>query len=505
MARPSSRGRRGFVIEIPPTQHDEEDLRAQDQARILRGIAFERREEEELRARRGKQEARAGRSSPPFSPPSPFSPAAQSELDDLVEASASAMAERDWSSAVKATEAALASPACGSFASPFTSPWSPTTAPGSPSPTRRLSFSSSLGEEGGQSFQCDAMVKAKKSSEYSAALCQVIPPAMLRLGTVYFDASSIQEYERNGGRMRMKVKRCDPVTGAPARAFLPIWIKTDRQDGPKLEQALRAVAKRGFAKRGADGEKEERPETPAEYKQRQQPQPEPEVEIVRGSKIANLSLFCLHLATISLAIFVGVLAMLTGMIGAEETDCLPMTGFRERRGVEYTDDELATIGEDWQSLTSCTFYFGLMLVIMGGGCVLCCLPPIVSRILCRLLSDHHLDIVANVGLCLAVSAAIPVLVFFIKAWKLYLALFDHCVHPDFPQTRSFTAVRMVGGISTLLCMISCLRFCECHHPRYCDWPPPNHNPARIVGGVAGPWTRKKPNERQQYACAFGFA
>ena len=52
---------------------------------------------------------------------------------------------------------------------------------------------------------------------------------------------------------------------------------------------------------------------------------------------------------------------------------------------------------------------------------------------------------------------------------------------------------------------SCLRFCECHHPRYCDWPPPNHNPARIVGGVAGPWTRKKPNERQQYVCAFGFA
>ena len=301
----------------------------------------------------------------------------------------------------------------------------------------------------------------------------------------------------------MKVKRCDPATGAPARAFLPIWIKTDRQDGPKLEQALRAVAKRGFAKRGVDGEKAERQVTPAEYKQRQQPQPE--VELVRGSKIANLSLFCLHLATVSLAIFVGVLAMLTGMVGAEETDCLPMTGFRERRGVEYTEDELATIGDDWQSLTSCTFYFGLMLVIMGGGCVLCCLPPIVSRILCRLLSDRHLDIVANIGLCLAVSAAIPVLVFFIKAWKLYLALFGHCVHPDFPQTRSFTAVRMVGGVSVLLCMISCLRFCECHHPRYCDWPPPNHNPARIVGGVAGPWTRKKPNERQQYVCAFGFA
>ena len=251
MARQSSRGRRGFVIEIPPTQQDEEDVRAKGQAR------------------REKEAARAGRSSPPFSPPSPFSPAAQSELDDLVGQSASAMAERDWSSAVKATEAALASPACGSFASPFTSPLSPTSAPGSPSPTRRLSFGSSLGEEGGQSFQCDAMVKAKKSSEYSAALCQVIPPAMLRLGTVYFDASSIQEYERSGGRMRMKVKRCDPVTGAPARAFLPIWIKVDRQDGPRLERALRAAVMRGFLKRGRDDDKADGVVTPPEYKQRQ--------------------------------------------------------------------------------------------------------------------------------------------------------------------------------------------------------------------------------------------
>ena len=275
MARPSSRGRRGFVIEIPPTQQDEEDVRAKDQAR------------------REKEAARAGRSSPPFSPPSPFSPAAQSQLDDLVGQSASATAERDWSSAVKATEAALASPACGSFASPFTSPWSPTSAPGSPSPTRRLSFSpslgeeggqsfqcdamvmatlvpsfsSSLGEEGGQSFQCDAMVKAEKSSKYSAALCQVIKPAILRLGTVYFDASSIREYERNAGRMRMKVKRCDPVTGAPARTFLPIWIKVDRQDGPRLERALRAVVMRGFLKRGRDDDEAESVVTPPEYKQ----------------------------------------------------------------------------------------------------------------------------------------------------------------------------------------------------------------------------------------------
>ena len=279
MARPSSRSRRGFVIEIPPTPQDEADVRANQirdsrgscaASRILRGIASERRVEEELRARqRENEEARAGRSSPPFSPPSPFSPAAPPQLDELVEESTSATVERDWSSAVKATEAALASPACGSVASPFTSPWSPTTTPGSPSPTRRLSFGSSLGEEGGQSFQCDAMVKAKKSSDYTAALCQVIPPAMLRLGTVYFDASSIREYERNAGRMRMKVKRCDPVTGAPARTFLPIWIKVDRQDGPRLERALRAVVMRGFLKRGRDDDQAEGVVTPPEYKQRQ--------------------------------------------------------------------------------------------------------------------------------------------------------------------------------------------------------------------------------------------
>ena len=97
------------------------------------------------------------------------------------------------------------------------------------------------------SFQCDAMVKRRKPSKYAAALCELIPPATLRFGcagtNMYFDLSSIQKFERNGGRMRFRARFCNAVTGLPLKPSdcLPVWCKADVQAAAKLEAAIRAA------------------------------------------------------------------------------------------------------------------------------------------------------------------------------------------------------------------------------------------------------------------------
>ena len=97
------------------------------------------------------------------------------------------------------------------------------------------------------SFQCDAMVKRRKQSKYAAALCELIPPATLRFGcagtNMYFDLSSIQKFERSGGRMRFRARFCNAVTGSPLESsdFLPVWCKADVQAAAKLEAAIWAA------------------------------------------------------------------------------------------------------------------------------------------------------------------------------------------------------------------------------------------------------------------------
>ena len=109
------------------------------------------------------------------------------------------------------------------------------------------------------SFQCDAMVKRRKQSSYAAALCELIPPATLRFGcagtNMCFDLSSIQKFERNGGRMRFRARFCNAVTGSPPLKpsdCLPVWCKADVQAAAKLEAAIRAAIRAARAGAGAE-------------------------------------------------------------------------------------------------------------------------------------------------------------------------------------------------------------------------------------------------------------